>query len=54
VEEALLDVMFEIPSRTDIARCVVTRSVFTQDEAPTLYTHQGQAITIDREFKTAA
>lgn len=54
VEEALLDVMFEIPSREDIVRCVVTREVFTQSKAPTLYNQQGHPIHLPREFRTAA
>ena len=54
VEESLLDVMFEIPSREDITRCVVTREVFTQSKAPTLYNQQGQPISLPREFRTAA
>jgi ATP-dependent Clp protease ATP-binding subunit ClpX len=54
VEEALLDVMFEIPSRDDIVRCVVTREVFTQGKAPTLYSPQGQSVTVPREYRSAA
>jgi len=54
VEDALLDVMFEIPSREDVTRCLVTREVFTQDKAPTLYNQQGQAIQLPRELRTAA
>ncbi|MCC6457472.1 MAG: ATP-dependent Clp protease ATP-binding subunit ClpX [Caldilineaceae bacterium] len=54
VEEALLDVMFEIPSSEDVARCVVTREVFTQGQAPTLYNQQGQPIPLPREYRTAA
>jgi ATP-dependent Clp protease ATP-binding subunit ClpX len=54
VEEALLDVMFEIPSREDVARCVVTRDVFTQGKSPTLYNHQGNPIPLPREYRTAA
>jgi ATP-dependent Clp protease ATP-binding subunit ClpX len=54
VEDALLDVMFEIPSRDDAARCVVSREVFTQGKEPTLYNHQGQPIPFPREFRTAA
>jgi len=54
VEEALLDVMFEIPSREDVARCVVTSEVFTQGQAPTLYNQQGQPIPLPREYRTAA
>ncbi len=54
VEEALLDVMYEIPSRTDVARCVVTKDVFTQGKAPSLYTAQGQLIQLGREYRPAA
>ena len=54
VEDALLDVMFEIPSREDVMRCVVTREVFTQGKAPTLYNQQDQPIPMPREFRNAA
>jgi ATP-dependent Clp protease ATP-binding subunit ClpX len=54
VEEALLDVMFEIPSRDDVARCVVTREVFTQKRAPALFNQQGQPAHIGRELRPAA
>jgi len=54
VEGALLDVMYEIPSRSDVVRCVVTKEVFTQDEAPKLYTRQGQPIPMDQELRHAA
>ncbi|MCC9077259.1 ATP-dependent Clp protease ATP-binding subunit ClpX [Litorilinea aerophila] len=54
VEEALLDVMFEIPGRSDIARCVVTREVFTQGQPPLLYNEQGQLVPLHREYRTAA
>ena len=54
VEEALLDVMFEIPGRDDIARCVVTSEVFTQAKPPTLYNSHGQVIPVGRELRSAA
>ena len=54
VEDALLDVMFEIPSREDIARCVVMADVFTKHVPPRLFTAQGQPTALNREFKTAA
>jgi ATP-dependent Clp protease ATP-binding subunit ClpX len=54
VEEALLDVMFEIPSRDDIARCVVTSDVFTQNKLPALFNHQGQPTSLGRELRPAA
>ncbi len=56
VEEALLDVMYEIPSRDDIARCVVTREVFTERALPRLYDRQGNPITLgeERQYDQAA
>lgn len=54
VEEGLLDVMYEIPSRNDVTRCVVTRDVFTEDKLPKLFGRQGQPVSLDREFRSAA
>jgi len=54
VEDALLDVMFDIPSREDVARCVVTADVFTEQASPQLFTAQGQPTLLSREFKSAA
>lgn len=54
VEEGLLDVMFEIPSREDVARCVVTRDVFTEDKLPRLFGRQGQPVSLGQEFRSAA
>jgi len=54
VEEALLDVMFEIPSRDDVARCVITKAVFTEDRLPLLFGRQGQPVSLGREYRTAA
>ncbi len=53
VEEALLDVMFEIPSRDDIVRCVITKEVFTEGSFPLLYGNKGQPLTLG-EYLTAA
>lgn len=54
VEEGLLDVMFEIPSRDDVARCVVTRDVFTEDKIPKVFGRQGQPVSLGKEFRSAA
>jgi ATP-dependent Clp protease ATP-binding subunit ClpX len=48
LEETLLDVQFELPSRRDVTKCVVTRETIAQGRRPTLVTeaaHQdiGQA-----------
>jgi len=38
LEEILLDVMFELPSRDDIARCVITKEVVENKDTPILAT----------------
>jgi ATP-dependent Clp protease ATP-binding subunit ClpX len=38
LEEVLLDVMYDLPSRTDVARCVVDRSVVLEHMSPTIIT----------------
>jgi ATP-dependent Clp protease ATP-binding subunit ClpX len=54
VEEALLDVMYEIPGRTDVARCVVSREVFAAGKSPLLLNQQGQPVAWGRELRPAA
>jgi len=44
IEAALTDVMFELPSRSDIARCVVTRDAIERGTRPTLVTTGGHAV----------
>ncbi len=44
IETALTDVMFELPSRSDIARCVVTRDTIERGTRPTLVTTGGHAV----------
>ena len=44
IEEKLLDIMYEIPSRKDIKRCQVTRGVILGQEPPNLYDEDGQVI----------
>ncbi len=38
LEEALLEVQFELPSRRDVKKCVVTKETIERDLAPTLVT----------------
>jgi ATP-dependent Clp protease ATP-binding subunit ClpX len=38
LEEVLLDVMYDLPSRSDVARCVIDRAVVMERMAPTLIT----------------
>jgi ATP-dependent Clp protease ATP-binding subunit ClpX len=41
IEHALLDVMFELPSRKDVSKCVITKETITKDLKPTLVTSSG-------------
>ncbi len=43
IESIMLDVMFEIPSRTDVTTCKVTKDVVLNKLAPVLTTKEGQA-----------
>jgi ATP-dependent Clp protease ATP-binding subunit ClpX len=38
---ALLDVMFELPSRRDVTKCVITKETISQGNRPTLVTSGG-------------
>jgi len=42
MEECLLDVMYELPSRNDIIRCVVTKDTIERGTEPTLVTSAGE------------
>ncbi len=42
LEETLLDVQFELPSRRDVTKCVVTKETISQGRRPTLVTEAAQ------------
>ncbi len=44
IEEALLDVMYEIPSRQEIKKCVITAAVIRGEAKPELYDEVGRPI----------
>ena len=41
IETALLDVMFELPSRKDVSKCVITKETIEKGLKPTLVTSAG-------------
>ncbi len=41
IEDIMLDVMYEMPGRTDIAKCIITRDVVEKHDDPLLVTTQG-------------
>jgi ATP-dependent Clp protease ATP-binding subunit ClpX len=49
LESAMLDIMFEIPDRTDIEKCVVTEETITKRIAPTLVLSEHKKIKKDKE-----
>jgi ATP-dependent Clp protease ATP-binding subunit ClpX len=46
VEEVLLDVMYELPSLENVARCVVDRDAIVHRASPTLITSAGEAFSL--------
>jgi ATP-dependent Clp protease ATP-binding subunit ClpX len=47
IEAALLDVMFELPSRRDVSKCVITKETIARDLSPTLVTSGGLDVDVD-------
>ena len=47
IEQALLDVMFELPSRTDVTKCVITKETISKGLKPTLVTSAGADADLD-------
>jgi ATP-dependent Clp protease ATP-binding subunit ClpX len=50
LEDTLLDVMYEIPSRSDIKKCVVSGETIRQRRRPLLLTSSGQEIEGEPEI----
>jgi ATP-dependent Clp protease ATP-binding subunit ClpX len=44
IEERLLDIMYELPSREDVRRCEITAGVIMGQSPPTLYDREGHVI----------
>ncbi|HKT44282.1 MAG TPA: ATP-dependent Clp protease ATP-binding subunit ClpX [Gaiellaceae bacterium] len=54
IESALLDVMFELPSRRDVTKCVITKETIAQGIRPTLVTSAGADPDIDEPVEKSA
>jgi len=46
IEEALLNVMYEIPSRREIKKCIITAAVIRGEDEPELYDEHGRPVGI--------
>src|SRR5512142_2115350 len=53
IENALLDVMFELPSRKDVSKCVITKETIQRGLRPTLVTSGGPLAIDELEDRAA-
>jgi ATP-dependent Clp protease ATP-binding subunit ClpX len=51
IEAALLNVMFELPSRRDVEKCVITRETIEKNLDPTLVTEGGAELDVTQELR---
>ncbi len=51
IEETLLDVMYEIPSRSDVKKCVINADTILRKTSPILVTKSEQTVSIEEEVK---
>ena len=49
IEDIMLDVMYDIPSRNDVSKCVVTKDVVAKKEEPLLVTADPKARRVKKE-----
>ena len=49
LEDTLMDVMYEIPSRTDVKKCVISGETIRNHQRPLLLTRSGQHIELEDE-----
>jgi ATP-dependent Clp protease ATP-binding subunit ClpX len=49
IEDIMLDVMYDIPSRTDVSKCVVTKDVVGKKEEPLLVTADPKSRRVKKE-----
>jgi len=44
IEEVLLDVMFDIPSRGDVKKCIITAETILEHKSPIMLTMMGHTL----------
>ncbi|TFD92441.1 MULTISPECIES: ATP-dependent protease ATP-binding subunit ClpX [Jeotgalibacillus] len=54
IENLMLDVMFDLPSREDIKKCIITKGAVDQTERPILILEDGTRLEPDDEQRTSA
>lgn len=53
IEGVLLNVMYELPSRKDVSKCVITEDTIVKKLSPTLYNHSGELVRFERKEESA-
>jgi ATP-dependent Clp protease ATP-binding subunit ClpX len=53
IEESLMGVMFDLPSRQDVRKCVITRETIEKGIDPTLVTEAAEAVARDVDAESA-
>jgi len=53
IEGVLLNVMYELPSRDDVSKCVITEDTIVKKLLPTLYNHHGEIIHFEQKEESA-
>ncbi|MCP3741258.1 ATP-dependent protease ATP-binding subunit ClpX [Rossellomorea sp. BNER] len=54
IENIMLEVMFDLPSRDDIKKCIITKETIEDNEAPKLLLEDGTIVESSEEAKTSA
>ncbi|RLQ98023.1 ATP-dependent protease ATP-binding subunit ClpX [Falsibacillus albus] len=54
IETIMLDVMFDLPSRDDIKKCIITKDTVLDNKAPKLLLEDGTIVSASEETKTSA
>ncbi|MBM7584867.1 ATP-dependent Clp protease ATP-binding subunit ClpX [Bacillus pakistanensis] len=54
IENIMLEVMFDLPSRDDIKKCIITKGTILDNEAPKLLLEDGTIVEGSEETKTSA
>jgi len=53
IESALLNVMYELPSREDVSKCIITEDTIVKKLPPTLYNQEGKKIRLKPKEESA-
>jgi ATP-dependent Clp protease ATP-binding subunit ClpX len=54
IEEILLDVMYEIPSRTDVRKCIISAETILHGKSPLLLTRGERVVEMDEQTEASA